>query len=209
MGRKKHLRLEEVKHLPNVLHTPFEPREKYFKNSLPVTLELGCGKGEYVLALAQKYPERNFIGIDKKADRLWYGAQKALALNLPNVLFMRLPIEKLAEYFGAQSIAEIWLTFPDPFARRDEAKKRLVAKHFQDSYQKVLIPKGVMHLKTDNEQLFAYAQSILESLPANVLQCLPNVYSLDPVPDYLLVQTTFERKYLQIGKKIMYISWQF
>lgn len=209
MARKKHLHLQEVQNLSNVLHDP--PREPgiYFPNQNPLTLELGCGKGEYTLELAQKHPERNFIGIDQKGDRLWHGAKKALALELTNVLFMRIYIENIASYFVSQSIDAIWITFPDPFRKKTDAKKRLISPRFHLMYREMLKSDGLAHLKTDNELLFAYAKEVLATEPVKIINSLTDVHSMAIAGDDLAITTTFEKKYLLQGKPIMYTAWSY
>lgn len=209
MPRKKHLHLAEAKVLPNLIHDPIKEDHTYFPDDKPLILELGCGKGEYTLGLAQLYPNKNFIGIDKKADRLWFGAKKALALGLTNVRFMRLSIERLMEHIPKASIAEIWLTFPDPFPRRGDAKKRLISLRFQNLYYEVLTPTGVMHLKTDNVSLFHYAREVLAQPGFVVKGCIDDIHAETELGEELNIQTTFERKHRLKGDKIHYVCWQF
>ncbi len=209
MSRKKHLRLAEAKVLTNIIHDPIPHSQSYFSDINPLVLELGCGKGEYTIALAQMYPDKNFIGIDKKADRLWYGAQKALALGLTNVLFMRLSIEKLLEQFALSSIAEIWLTFPDPFPRRADAKRRLVSLRFQNLYHAVLLPSGCINLKTDNAGLFAYTKEVLQHPGFIIHTTNDDIHSAPNLAPELQIETAFERKHRLKGDKIHYLRWSF
>src|SRR5689334_21903577 len=133
MGQKKLLRFEAIKHFPNVLQYPAGMAGKwsyFFKNDHPITLELACGKGEYTVALAAMHPERNFIGVDLKGNRLYVGAKRCLSEGITNAAFLRTQIGKLDEYFGRGEVAEIWITFPDPQLRLSKAKKRLTHPAF-------------------------------------------------------------------------------
>lgn len=133
--------------------------KEYFKKSNPLVLELGCGRGEYSIAMAERYPEKNFIGIDIKGARMWKGAKDGLDLGLTNVAFLRTRVEKIIEFFDRDEISEIWLTFPDPYPER--AKRRLTSPYFLNLHQQVLKPQGLLHLKTDDLPLFEYTKEVL------------------------------------------------
>src|SRR5688500_13990868 len=151
MGQKKLARFEELGSFKNVLQFPKDMAGKwkdFFGNNNPITLELACGKGEYTLGLAQLYPERNFIGIDLKGNRIWVGARKALNEELTNVAFLRTQIDHINSYFSAGEVSGIWITFPDPQLRVSKAKKRLTHPKFLRLYQQFLAPGGLIHLKT-------------------------------------------------------------
>lgn len=211
MPRRKRQHLAELANFSNFLDHPQDVKGKWgevvFHNNNPIVLELGCGKGAYALALAEKFPHLNIIGIDKKGDRLWHGANNAQLKNLPNVRFMRLAIEKIPDYFEQSEVSEIWITFPDPFPRRGEAKKRLVSPQMLARYQLILRPGGTMHLKTDNTHLFEYACGILADQAQPIIRRVDDVYQDASADELLTIQTTFEKKYLTLGKKIHYVSW--
>src|SRR5690349_14944508 len=153
MGQKKLIRFEELKTLPNVLQYPEGMPGKwhsFFNNQNPITLELACGKGEYAVGLGRLFPEKNFIGIDIKGNRIWKGAKTALTEGLNNVAFLRTQIDQITDYFGKDEVCEIWITFPDPQLRLSKIKKRLTHPRFLRSYQQFLEAKGSIHLKTDS-----------------------------------------------------------
>lgn len=211
MPRRKRQHLAELPSFENFLDHPQNVKGNWgnevFHNNNPIVLELGCGKGAYALALAQRFPELNVIGIDKKGDRLWHGAYNAKLNNLDNVRFMRLAIEKIPDYFDQYEVTEIWITFPDPFPRRGEAKKRLVSPQMLARYQQFIKADGLIHLKTDNTDLFNYANDVLTEHKHHIIRRVDDVYQ-DALNDELLtIQTTFEKKYLTLGKKIHYVSW--
>ena len=160
MGKDKLLRFEAIKSFSNVYEPVFrEPfpiqgnwRTEVFKNDNPLILELGCGKGEYSVGLGRKYPEKNFIGVDLKGNRIYIGAKDALETNLTNVAFLRTRIDFILDYFGENEVDEIWLTFSDP--QPNKARKRLSSPLFIDRYKKILKPGGIVHMKTDSDILF-------------------------------------------------------
>ena len=129
---------------------------QFFKNTNPIVLELGCGKGEYTTGLAARFPDKNFIGIDIKGARIWKGASEALEKGLANAGFLRTRIEHISSCFGPDEVSEIWITFPDPQEKRDRSTKRLTSSLFLPVYKKFLKPSGIIHLKTDNEILYKY-----------------------------------------------------
>src|SRR5574341_2560269 len=166
MTVKKLQRFAELSTFSNTFQNPAGMKgnwnKLYFKNDHPIILELACGKGEYTLELAKRFSGRNFIGVDLKGARLWRGAKTALEQNLTNVAFLRIPIEKITEYFAQNDVEEIWITFPDPFPRKGKAKKRLTSPRFLNLYRQILRPWGLVHLKTDDLNLFEYTREILK-----------------------------------------------
>lgn len=181
----------------------------FLKNGRELTLELGCGRGDYTLALAGQNPAGLFIGIDIQGERLWYGASQAEALKLNNVFFLRLPIETLADYFPAQSIKTIWITFPDPYPKKRQIKKRLTAPYFLQLYKKILHPGGILHLKTDDQKLWVYTQQSLSDSHGKIIEQIPDLYSRKNITPFLQIQTHFEKKHLVRNKKIYYLCWKF
>ena len=211
MTVKKLRRFAELATFTNTFQNSADLKGKwnsdYFRNSNPITLELACGKAEYTIALAQKYPDRNFIGVDLKGARLWRGAKTALEQNLNNTAFLRTPIERIDEFFSIGEVAEMWIPFPDPFPRRGKAKKRLTSPRFLNLYRNVLKSGGVIHLKTDDENLFNYPMETLQIEKFPVPQANPDLYSCPELNDLLTIQTTYEIKHLAVGKKIKYLCF--
>lgn len=180
-----------------------------FSNSNPIVLELGCGKGEYTLALAERYPEKNFIGIDIKGARLWRGAKTALENKLPNVRFLRMNIELIDAVFDESEVSEIWITFPDPQIKYKRTKHRLTNIHFLDRYKKILDGDGLIHLKTDSEFLHGYTLGLLQGLDKEIVYSNNDVYRQSGSPAVVTeVQTFYESQYLEMGKPITYLSFK-
>ncbi len=180
-----------------------------FSNSNPIVLELGCGKGEYTLALAERYPEKNFIGIDIKGARLWRGAKTALENKLPNVRFLRMNIELIDAAFDESEVSEIWITFPDPQIKYKRTKHRLTNIHFLDRYKKILDGDGLVHLKTDSEFLHGYTLGLLQGLDKEIVYSNNDVYRQSGSPAVVTeVQTFYESQYLEMGKPITYLSFK-
>lgn len=182
---------------------------KHFNNQHPIILELGCGKGEYSVNLAKRFPNKNLIGIDNKGNRIWRGAKTALEQNIKNVAFLRIKIDNILDYFDEKEISEIWITFPDPQPQLRREKKRLTHPTFLERYQKILHPSGIMHLKTDSDDLYQYTIEILESSSFSVLAQTSDLYHSHLLNETLNIQTFYEKKYLANGKNINYIKWSF
>ncbi len=181
---------------------------KFFKNDNPITLELACGRGEYTIALAEMYPERNFIGVDIKGARIWKGAAAALRENLNNVAFLRTRIEQIDRFFLPEEVSEIWITFPDPFLRKSKANRRLTSTHFLNVYRKILRDNGTIHLKTDEINLYEFSLEVLSSYPAASLQYAnDDIYSGKLPIEELNVKTYYEKIHLAQGKKIKYLRF--
>ncbi len=183
-------------------------REKYFKNDNPIILELACGKGEYSLGLAQKNPDKNYIGVDIKGARIWVGARKALAEELYNVAFLRTRIEQIYHFFDKNEVDEIWITFPDPFLRKSKANRRLTAANFINIYRRFLKEKGIVHLKTDEPNLYNFTlETITETPGCRVLYHDDDIYAKPLVDDDLEIKTYYEGCHLEAGKTIKYIKF--
>lgn len=183
-------------------------RSKFFKNDLPIVLELGCGKGEYTVNLAKMFPEKNFLGIDIKGARFWRGAKTALDENLTNVGFLRTQIELIDLLFSENEIDEIWITFPDPQIKYKRTKHRLTNLEFLAKYKKVLKPEGVVHLKTDSEFMHGYTLGLLHGLDLEVEYAHHDVYRNEYSPkEVTQIQTFYENQYLEQNKKITYIRF--
>ena len=210
MGQKKLIRFEELKVLPNVLQYPKDVAGKwndFFKNNNAITLELACGKGEYAVGLGQLYPQRNFIGIDLKGNRIWVGAKKALENNLTNVAFLRTEIDQVAEYFSKNEVAEIWITFPDPQLRKSKAKKRLTHPKFLRLYQQFLLPNGLIHLKTDSPDLYAFTKLVIDLYGCHLHKDLDNVFKEETVSEELKIKTHYESLDIAGSNRIHYLCF--
>lgn len=180
----------------------------YFQNQHPVTLELGCGTAQYTVSLAQMYPERNFIGVDVKGDRIWLGAKRALKLVLKNVAFLRIFIDFIPDYFEPGEVDEIWITFPDPYLKGPKQNKRLTSPFFLEKYRSILKPGATMHLKTDSVELYTFTKKILTADPeAHIQQDISDLYQQSDIPEVLQIQTTYEKKHLAKGRKIYYLQF--
>ncbi len=181
----------------------------YFEKEQPIVVELGCGKGEYSLGLAERYPEKNFIGIDIKGARIWRGAKTALEKNRKNVGFLRMQIELLDKAFAPGEISEIWITFPDPQIKYKRTKHRLTNPDFLSLYKKLLSPNGLLHLKTDSEFLHGYTLGLLQGAGHEILYAHHDIYKNTEAPKELIeIQTFYEKQYLEVGKPITYIKFK-
>lgn len=183
----------------------------YFHNTNPIVLELGCGRGEYTVGLAALYPNKNFIGVDIKGARLWAGAKQAIEQKLTNVAFLRTNIEMLSRFFAPNEIAEIWITFPDPQMKK--ATKRLTSSFFMQRYQEVLIPDGLIHLKTDSPFLSTYTREMIRINQYPLIADTADLYAPTNANQPLMheaqaLQTHYEQQWLDRGLKINYITWQ-
>lgn len=184
-------------------------KKEVFKNNNPLVLELGCGKGEYTVGLAKRYPEKNFIGIDIKGARFWRGAKTAIEENIPNAAFIRTQIELIEHVFEENEVDEIWITFPDPQIKYQRTKHRMTNLQFLERYKKVIKPGGLMHLKTDSEFMHGYTLGLLHGLNFEVLYANHNVYKLEGSPEEVTeIQTFYENQYLEKDKAITYIRFK-
>jgi tRNA (guanine-N7-)-methyltransferase len=202
-------RVSELYALPNVFLTADGIKgnwnEAFFKNGNPITVEVGCGRGEYTVSLGRRYPERNFIGMDIKGPRLWRGAKTFVQEEMPNGAFIRTLIETITDYFAPGEVSEIWVTFPDPQPKPSREQKRLVSKRFLDLYKQILKPGGSIHFKTDNDGLFAWAMETFEQNPGiRVVKATDDLYKSDLVNETTSIQTTYESIYTAEGKTIKY-----
>ncbi|RME97476.1 MAG: tRNA (guanosine(46)-N7)-methyltransferase TrmB [Bacteroidetes bacterium] len=179
-------------------------RKAHFKNEQPITLELACGRGEYTLALARRFPQRNFIGVDIKGARIWKGARIALEENLTNAAFLRTRIEQLNYFFAPREVEEIWITFPDPFPKKEN--RRLTSPPFIDSYRKLLPKGGLIHLKTDATDFYEYTLTTYQNYPGiQLAYANADIYEGEiPMPE-LAFKTYYEAMHLREGKKIKYL----
>lgn len=223
VGKNKLARFEENKLLPNVLQPNREEtlkgfslkgkwRQEYFKNNNPIVLELGCGKGEYTVNMAKAFPDKNFIGIDIKGARFWFGAKEAHLSEMDNVAFLRTQIELIEHFFEQGEVDEIWITFPDPQIKYRRTKHRLTHPDFLNRYKKIIKKEAVIHLKTDSEFLHGYTLGLLQGLGYDILSAHHDIYG---APEYnpntpLLreIQTYYEGLFSSKGKTITYIKFK-
>lgn len=218
MSKNKVSHFKETKTFPNFIELSYPElmqgflykgkwAKAFFKNDNPTVLELACGKGEYTITLARKYPDINFIGLDIKGARMWRGAKTSNEEGMKNVAFIRTQIELIEHYFAAGEVSEIWIVFPDPHPRSPEIKKRLTSPEFLTRYKNILKPEGILHLKTDNKMLHNYTLKIIEESGHNLIYKTDDLHNSGIEEDVLLAQTFYEQIWLEEGKKITYIKF--
>ncbi len=221
MGKGKLAKFAEMEHYKNVFQFPFSVientpcplrgrwRGECFHNDNPIILELGCGKGEYTVGLARKYPDRNFVGVDIKGARMWTGATQALNEGLSNAVFLRTNIEIIDRFFDRDEVEEIWLTFSDP--QMKNPRKRLTSSYFLNRYKKFLVDRGVVHLKTDSNFLFTYTRHVARTNNLPVKVCTEDLYHSrtddTETGELLEIKTYYERMWLSRGINIKYMSF--
>jgi tRNA (guanine-N7-)-methyltransferase len=220
LGKKKLSRFRELESLERVFQPPLEEifEKDYhlkgrwcrdvFGNNQPLILELGCGKGEYTVGLARSYPEQNFMGLDIKGARIWTGAKAANDEGLANVAFLRTRIDFINSFFSLEEIDEIWITFPDPQEKRRRLKKRLPGAHFLNRYRAFLKDGGLVHLKTDNRELYLDTLDLIRFNELEVERNSADVYSEDWDDEIVHIQTYYEKRFLAEGTKINYIRFR-
>ena len=218
MGKNKYKRFTENETF-ELLHQPqFEEvfrndfplkgrwHEIYFKNEHPIILELGCGKGEYTIALARRYPDKNFIGIDIKGARLWRGAKTATEERMSNVSFIRTRIDFIESFFAENEVAEIWITFPDPQPKAPF--KRLTSTRFLNRYRKFLQHDGSIHLKTDSQQLHKYTKDLVLLNEMELVEANTDIYDSNQMDELLSIKTFYEQQFLSQGLPITYLHFK-
>lgn len=183
-------------------------QQEHFKNDNPITLELACGRGEYCIGLAQRYPDRNFIGVDVKGARIWRGARNSIDQGLDNVAFLRCKIEALELFFKAGEVEDIWITFPDPFLKDSKINRRLTSQNFLSSYSKLLSPAQTIHLKTDSQEFYDHTHEVIAENGHEILVDSKNIYEgALPHPD-LDILTFYERMHLKDKRTIKYLEFR-
>lgn len=211
MAQKKLIRFEAINHFSNVLQFPENMAgtwNAFFKNKNTITLELACGKGEYTVGLGKMYPNRNFIGVDIKGNRIWKGAKTALDEGLTNIAFLRTQIDFIDTYFGENEVNEIWITFPDPQLRHSKQKKRLTHPKFLRLYKKFLCADGLIHLKTDSPDLYAFTKETIQIFSLTIIEDESNIYSKAILPDELKIKTHYEKLDISGSKKVFYVCFK-
>lgn len=182
--------------------------DTFFKNPNPIVLELGCGRGEYTVALARRFPGKNFIGVDIKGARLWRGAKTATEEEMGNVAFLRTRIEFIESFFAPDEVDEIWITFPDPQLRKNRIKKRLTSPQFLEMYARFLRESGKIHLKTDSRPLHDYTKQLAELNHLAIEAANADIYGTGFADDVLSIRTTYEQRFLQEGLPITYLRFR-
>jgi tRNA (guanine-N7-)-methyltransferase len=208
MSKPKLIKFAEYNSFENTLDASDKTKGRWseiFGNTNPIVIELACGKGDYTIGLARLNPEINYIGIDIKSNRMWTGAKTAIVDSISNVRFLRIPIDSIIDYFGPNEVSEIWITFADPQPQKE--RKRLSSFKFLNLYRQVAPASALVNVKTDSELFF---ESTLEQIKRDDLKlssCYNDVYSLDPVPQILQIQTYYERMWLGMGRTIKYCQF--
>jgi tRNA (guanine-N7-)-methyltransferase len=210
MAQKKLQRFADIKTFSNVLEYPVDMKgnwNSFFKNENPLVLELACGRGEYTVGLSRLLPEKNFIGVDIKGNRIYIGAKKCLQEQLHNAAFLRTQIAMLPDYFNKEEVNEIWITFPDPQLRTSRAKKRLTHPRFLRLYQQLLKADGYLHLKTDSPKLYDFTKKVIELYKLLLVEDCSDVYA-DKPSELLQIKTHYEALDIAGSNKIYYLKFQ-
>lgn len=210
MAQKKLFRFGEIKKFKNVLEYPNYIKNKwseFFGNKNPIVLELACGRGEYTIGLSKLFPEKNFIGVDVKGNRMYLGAKTALDQNLKNAAFLRTQIEMIDNYFGESEVDEIWITFPDPQLRLSKAKKRLTHPRFLRLYHKFLKPNGKINLKTDSPDLYNFTLDVINIYGFTIIENRDNLYSDLNINDSLKIKTHYEKMDIARSERTHFLSF--
>jgi tRNA (guanine-N7-)-methyltransferase len=216
--KKKQERFRIIEERGNVIE-PTKPlyetikgkwREEFFKNDHPITLELACGRGEYTVGLAERFPERNFIGVDIKGERIWKGSTWATERQLSNVGFLRTQILLIENFFEEGEVDEIWLTFPDPRPRKRDIKRRLTSPRFLDIFKRLTKPGSYIRLKTDNTGLFEYTLEEMQSRQdIDDFRHTFDIYNSDLRPECFDIKTRYEQEFATKGESIKYFRFRF
>ena len=210
MGNKKLQRFVAIRSFPNVLQYPEGMPGKwkdFFKNENPITLELACGKGEYTVGLSVLHPERNFIGVDLKGNRIYSGALECLENNISNAAFLRTQIDKIDSYFLPDEVSEIWITFPDPHLRTSRAKKRLTHPRFLRIYQSIIKAGGIIHLKTDSPELFHFTKFMADIYELDIQDVSEDIHARTENPPEINIITHYEKLDIAESKQVYYIRF--
>ena len=217
MGKNKLKKFAEMETFSNVFQPPYDPsmvghwRERYFHNDRPIVLELGCGRGEYTVGLAQKYPDMNFIGVDIKGARMWRGLTQAREEGLTNVAFIRTRIDQIEHFFAPDEVSEIWVTFPDPHPGEGErnARHRLTSPEFLERYRKIVRTDGILNLKTDSPIMYEFTlHEVIEKQGLPLLYATDDLYANDDDLEVKTIRTFYEQMWLDQGLTIKYLRFK-
>jgi tRNA (guanine-N7-)-methyltransferase len=181
--------------------------KEFFKNKNPIVLELGCGRGEYTVQMAEHFPEKNFVGLDWKGARLWRGAKTVQEQQMKNVAFLRIQIQYIEYFFAHEEVSEIWITFPDPQPQKTRERKRLTSEVFLNKYRNIIQPDGIIHLKTDNEGFYNYTLETLQNFNLPVHLQTDNLYESSFVDNVLSIKTKYELMFLEKGAQSKYVKF--
>ena len=218
MGKNKLVKFAQMATYSHVIQAPFNKHQQtdhelkghwaklFFKNKQPLVVELGCGKGEYAVSLANFFPDKNFVGVDIKGARMWKGAKMAFEQNRKNVGFLRTNIEIVDSFFGEAEVDEIWLTFPDPQMKKHT--KRLTSTPFLERYRRFLKPDGVIHLKTDSNFQYQYTEALVKENKLEILAETDDLYNSPLLNEVLSIETFYEKQWRERGLKIKYLSFR-
>ncbi|MEM6628868.1 MAG: tRNA (guanosine(46)-N7)-methyltransferase TrmB [Bacteroidota bacterium] len=213
MARRKTLKKAQYLEFPNCFTKDHSHKGKwrnYFGNDFPLILELGCGKAELSLALAEKYPQKNFLGIDLKMDRMWWASKEAARRDLPNLAFLCINLLEIGAHFEEGEVDEIWITFPDPFPKKRQIKHRMITPPFLENYQKILIPGGKILYKTDNLPLFQYSLEVFVRQGNLTFHKLSfDLHGEDDFPQDWKFETTYEKEFRAMGDSINFVAMSF
>lgn len=212
MARQKLIRFDFNNQSPRIIQ-PGKPEfetikgnwNKHFGNENPLVFELGCGRGEYTTGLAAQYPDRNFVGVDLKGNRIWKGATVADEENLPNVAFLRTHIHNIGDFVAENEVSEIWVTFPDPRPKTIDEKRRLTSHRYIYIYKKIMKEGGMFHFKTDDLPLFEYSLEVLAEFNVKDLVYTKNLYQSPMLDEHFGIRTTYEKKFSEKGRDINYL----
>ena len=212
MGKNKLFKFADLANKQNVVERNPIYKGKwhadFFKNNNPIVVELACGKGDYSIGMAQQFPEKNFIGVDIKGNRIWSAVTITEKLGLNNIAFIREQIDKIDEYFEPNEVDEIWITFADPFPKKADQKRRLTSTKFLPLYKKILKKNGIINLKTDSDILYEYTKEVLAEFSSIILKDYPDVYAMNKNEELYGIQTYYEKMHLQNNKTIKYICFK-
>lgn len=209
MSKPKLIKFEEYKQFPNTFDVEDTANKgqwrKIFGNDNPIVIELACGKGDYTVGLARMNPEVNYIGIDIKSNRMWTGAKAALDEKLTNVRFLRTHIDHITEFFDTNEVDEIWITFADP--QPHKPRKRLSSYKFLNLYRQIAGEHTLVNIKTDSDLFYESSLEQAQQDQLTILSKIDNVYQMNPVPEFLKIQTYYEKMWLGMGRTIKYCQF--
>lgn len=212
MGKGKLVKWELMKSFSNVIEKENRFKGKwakeFFKNDNPIVLELACGKGDYAIGMANLFPNKNFIGVDIKGNRLYTGASTATKLELHNVGFLRAQIDHLDDYFEKGEVEEVWITFPDPFPRLGDIKKRLTSPKFIQLYRKFLLPNTIINLKTDSKLLYEFTLEVIDNERLTIVRNYNDVYAMGKNEELFDIQTYYEKMHILDKRTIHFVSFE-